>query len=275
MIKFHIIESGYFMADGGAMFGPIPKMYWERKYPSDENNLCQMAMRCLFVETINRRILIDTGVGNKHELKFYQPHNLKDMLQEIKRIGYKPNDVTDVVLTHLHFDHCGYATQLDKDKKAVPTFSNATYWLSKAQWENYRNPRLFEKDSFFLENIEPVFDSNQLTLIDSDTELFKGFNLKLYDGHTPGQIAAFIDTESEKIAFPGDVVPTSAHVSLGWLSAYDNNAALAMEEKKRLLDLIVFEDRRAVFYHDAHIVSAKVEEKNGYYFLRNPNRSIK
>ena len=270
MIKFHIIESGFFMADGGAMFGPIPKIYWERSYPSNENNMCVMAMRCLFVETENRRILIDTGVGNKHELKFYQPHDLKNMVEEIKRIGYEPQDVTDVILTHLHFDHCGYATQLDDTGKTIPTFPNATYWLSKAQWENYRNPRLYEKDSFFAENIEPVFESNQLTLIENDIELLEGITLKLYDGHTPGQIAVFIDTENEKIVFPGDVVPTSAHVSLGWLSAYDNNAALAMEEKKRLLDKIVQEERTAIFYHDARIVSAKVENKNGYYFPRNP-----
>ena len=271
MIKFHIIESGYFMADGGAMFGPIPKMYWERKYPCNENNLCVLAMRCLFVETENRRILIDTGLGDKHELKFYQPHNLKDMVEEIRRIGYELEEITDVVLTHLHFDHCGYATQLDEDKKVVPTFPNATYWLSKAQWENYRNPRLYEKDSFFAENIEPVFESNQLTLIENDTELFEGFSLQLYDGHTPGQIAVFIDSDKGKIVFPGDVVPTSSHVSLGWVSAYDNNAALAMEEKKRLLDKVVDEERTAIFYHDAHIVSAKVENKNGYYFLRNPH----
>lgn len=272
MIKFHIIESGYFMADGGAMFGPIPKMYWERKYPCNEKNLCVMAMRCLFVETENRRILIDTGVGNKHELKFYQPHNLKDIVEEIKGIGYEPHEITDVVLTHLHFDHCGYATCFDKDKKAIPTFTNATYWLSKAQWENYRSPLLYEKDAFYPENIEPIYNANQLKLINEDVELLKGFSLKLYDGHTFGQIAAFIDTKNEKIVYPGDVVPTSAHVSLGWLSAYDNNAALAMEEKKRLLDKVVEEERTAIFYHDAKTVSAKVVQKNGYYFLKNAHR---
>ena len=269
MIKYHIIDSGYFMADGGAMFGPIPKMYWELKYPCNENNLCVMAMRCLFVEGENRRILIDTGLGNKHELNYYQPHNLKDIVEELNIIGFNPNEITDVVLTHLHFDHCGYATCFDEGKKAVPTFPNATYWLSKAQWDNYRNPRLYEKDAFFAENIEPVFDANQLSLIEEDIELFEGFTLKLYDGHTPGQIAAFITTDNELIVYPGDVVPTAAHVSLGWVSAFDNNAALAMEEKKRLLDKVVEEERTAIFYHDAHIVSAKIESKNGYYFLKN------
>ena len=274
MIKFHIIESGYFMADGGAMFGSIPKIYWERKYPCNEDNLCVMAMRCLFVETKDRRILIDTGVGDKHELNFYQPHKLKNVIEEIEKIGYTSNEVTDVILTHLHFDHCGHATCFDDDKNVVPTFPNATYWLSKAQWDNYRNPRLYEKDSFFPENIEPVFKSNQLNLIENDIELFQGFNLKLYDGHTPGQIAVLIDTEKEKIVFPGDVIPTSAHVSLGWLSAYDNNAALAMEEKKRLLDLIILDKRTAIFYHDAHIKSSMIENKNGYYFLKNSRQKV-
>ena len=122
-----------------------------------------MAMRCLFVETENRRILIDTGVGNKHELKFYQPHNLKDIVEEIKGIGYEPHEITDVVLTHLHFDHCGYATCFDKDK-AIFTFANATYWLSKAQWENYRSPLLMKR-CILPENIEPIYNANQLKLL--------------------------------------------------------------------------------------------------------------
>ena len=134
MIKFHIIESGYFMADGGAMFGPIPKIYWEQKYPSNENNLCQMAMRCLFVETENRRVLIDTGVGNKHELKFYQPHNLKDMVEEINKIGFSPDEITDVVLTHLHFDHCGFATVLNENGKAMVGYFSSVW--HEAQVEN-------------------------------------------------------------------------------------------------------------------------------------------
>lgn len=273
MIKFHIIESGYFMADGGAMFGPIPKMYWKRKYPCNDDNLCAMAMRCLFVVTEKRRILIDLGIGNKHELKFYQPHNTKDIVSEIDKLGYSSDDITDVILTHLHFDHCGYSTRLDEQSKAVPTFPNAAYWLSAEQWKNYRNPRLYENDAFYTENVEPLFNAQQLTLIDEDCDLDKGIHLMLFDGHSPGQIVVFIDSDAGKIVFPSDVVPTAAHVSLGWLSAYDNNAALAMEEKKRLLDIMVREQSTAIFYHDAHVVSAKVENKNGYYFLKDAVRN--
>ncbi len=132
-------------------------------------------------------------------------NNLKDIVHEIGSFGYSANDITDVILTHLHFDHCGYSTRFDDNRKAVPTFPNATYWLSQAQWDNYRNPSLYEKDSLFAENIEPIADANQLQLINEDIELFEGLSLKLYDGHTPGQIAVFIDTITERIIYPGDV----------------------------------------------------------------------
>lgn len=129
MLKFHIIESGYFLGDGGVMFGPVPKKYWSNKYKTDENNMCEMSLRCLFIETDNRRILVDTGLGDKHnpKLKFYQPYNQKNIVEEIRKIGYAPEEVTDVILTHLHFDHCGASTVLDEKNRAVPTFPNATY----------------------------------------------------------------------------------------------------------------------------------------------------
>jgi glyoxylase-like metal-dependent hydrolase (beta-lactamase superfamily II) len=253
MFKFHTIETGYFLADGGAMFGPIPKKYWSRRYPCNENNMCEMAMRSLFVETKNRKILVDTGAGDKQldRLKFYQPHKLADIRAEISRFGYAPEDITDVVLTHLHFDHCGGSTVGNEREEIVPAFPNATYWLSRLQWENYRQPCLYEKDSFFPENIEPVFEAGQLKLIDEDSELFPGFSLRLFDGHTPGQIVVIADSESGKLIFPGDVIPSRAHMSLGWLSAFDNHAALAMDEKKRLLEETTGSSCVFIFCHDA------------------------
>lgn len=259
MIRFHTIESGYFLGDGGAMFGPVPKKYWDRKYPADENNMCEMALRCLFIETDDRKILVDTGAGNKHfpKLRYYQPHKIKDLYEEMRVIGYDVTEVTDVILTHLHFDHCGGGTVFNKKQEAVPAFPNATYWVSLAQWKNYRNPNLFEKHSFYPENIEPIFNAGQLRFVVENMTLFDGLRLELYDGHTPGQIAVLFDTDDGNFAFPGDVVPTSLHRSLGWLSAYDTNLPLAMEEKKRFTEKARAQHRTLIFYHDAYTRMAK------------------
>lgn len=260
MVKFHIIESGYFMGDGGVMFGPIPKKYWSIKYKVDEQNMCVMSMRCIFIETGERKILVDTGLGDKHasKLRFYKPFDQRNIPNEIRKIGYEPEDVTDVILTHLHFDHCGASTIRDERGEAIPTFPNATYWVSLKQWKNYRNPSLFEKGSFFPDNIEPVFHSGQLQFVMEDQMLYDTIRLELYDGHTPGQIVVLFDTEEGKFAFPGDVVPTSLNIALSWLSAYDDNLSLAMDEKKRFLDKAKKEHRTLVFYHDAYTPTAKL-----------------
>lgn len=260
MLKFHIIESGYFLGDGGVMFGTVPKRYWSNKYKTDENNMCEMSMRCLFIETDNRRILVDTGLGDKHlsKLKFYQPRKLKNIVDEIREIGYEPEQVTDLILTHLHFDHCGASTVFNEKNQAVPTFPNATYRVSLAQWNNYRNPSLFEKGSFFADNIEPIFDSGQLEFVEKDMQLCDNIRLELYDGHTPGQIIVLFDTDKGNYAFPGDVVPTSLNIQLSWLSAYDNSVIIAMDEKKRFLDKAKKERRTLIFYHDAYTTMAKV-----------------
>ena len=255
MAEFHIIETGYFLADGGAMFGPIPKKYWSKRYPCDDNNMCKMAMRCLFIETDDRKILIDCGSGDKQldKLKYYQPHDLNDLTLEIEKIGYSAEEVTDVILTHLHFDHCGGGTIINKEGEVIPTFPNATYWLSKKQWYNYKTPRPYEVASFFPENIDPIYNTGQLKFVESDMLICPEVLLKLYDGHTPGQIVAFINNEEEgQVIYPGDVIPTAVHMPVGWLSAYDNNAALAMEEKQRFLDEVKAKGGLLVFFHDAY-----------------------
>lgn len=260
MVTLHIIESGYFLGDGGVMFGSIPKRYWSAKYKVDDNNMCVMALRCLFIDTGERRILVDAGIGNKHDqrLTFYQPYSQKDVAKAILEIGYASEEVTDVILTHLHFDHCGGSTVFNKAGMAIPTYPNATYWVSQNQWENYRNPMLFEKGSFFADNIEPIREAGQLQLVRENTRIDEHIRLELYDGHSPGQIAVLIDTPQGNYAFPGDVVPTSLNLSLSWVSAYDNNAALAMEEKKRFLDKAKADRRTLIFCHDAYTVSAKL-----------------
>jgi len=260
MLKFHIIESGYFMGDGGVMFGPVPKKYWSAKYKVDDKNMCVMSMRCLFIETNTRRILIDSGIGNKHDskLKFFQPFDQKDIRDEIRNIGYEPEEITDVIISHLHFDHCGGNTVLNNKNEAVPTYPNATYHLSLKQWNNYRNPSIFEQASFFADNVEPIYDSGQLRFVIEDTQLEDNIRLELYDGHSPGQIAVLFDDGEEKYAFPGDVVPTSLNLQLGWLCAYDNSMVEAMDEKKRFMDKVRAEKRTLIFYHDAYTESAKL-----------------
>ena len=261
MLKFHLIESGYFLVDGGVMFGPIPKKYWSKRYPCDENNMCEMALRCLLIETDNRKILVDTGVGDKHfsKIKYYQPHNIKNVPEEIQKIGIALENITDVVLTHLHFDHCGACTVINEKNDVVPTFPNATYWVSKAQFQNYRNPVLFEKSSFFANNIEPVFEGGLLKFVTEDSDLTENVHLGLYDGHTPGQIAVFFETDRKSYAFPSDIIPSSPHYSLEWLSAYDNNLALAMEEKQRFLEKVNKDNRTLIFYHDAYTSMYKAD----------------
>jgi glyoxylase-like metal-dependent hydrolase (beta-lactamase superfamily II) len=252
MLKLHTIETGYFRADGGVMFGAVPKKQWSRKYPADKNNMCVLSMRCLFLETENRRILIDTGVGDKQlsKLKFYDFHNLKSVVDEIREIGFEPHEVTDVVLSHLHFDHCGASTVFDETQTIVPTFPNATYYVSRKQWDNYRNPSPFEAGAFFAENIEPVYEAGQICFVENDMDLTPDCRLKLFDGHTPGQIVVFFETDNEAFVYAGDVVPTSLNLLLGWLSAFDNCAVVAYREKERLLEMC--ENRKFVFYHDAY-----------------------
>jgi len=260
-LKLHTIETGSFRADGGVMFGAVPKRFWSIKYPVDEKNMCVLSMRCLFLETENRRILIDTGVGDKQlkKLKYYQFHNLKNIVEEIREIGYEPHEVTDVVLSHLHSDHCGASTVFDETQTAVPTFPNATYYISRKQWDNYRNPHPFEAGAFFPENIEPVYETGQIRFVENDMELTPDCRLKLFDGHTPGQIVIFFETEDDTFVYAGDVVPTSLHLSLGWLSGFDNCATLAYSEKERLFEMAKKENRKFVFYHDMHKICAEAK----------------
>jgi len=267
MFEIKIINSGYIMADGGAMFGAIPKRAWKRKYPYDEENLCPLSMRCILAISEDRKILIDTGMGNKHlkEVAYYQPKDLIDVNKAIAPFGYLPEDITDVILTHLHFDHCGGATRKDKDGKTVPSFPSARYWLSRKQWDNYKNPNRLEADSIFADNIQPVYDAGQLNLIEDDTLLAEGFDMRLFDGHSKGQIVSYIETDNGIYTFPGDLIPTSAHVPVEWISAYDICAITSANEKLRFLKEACQYDYKLVYCHDAICEEGKVKKLNDNY----------
>ena len=216
-MKLQIIDTGYFYADGGAMFGAIPKSAWSRRYPSDETNGCVLAMRSLVIKTDDGRIvLVDNGAGNKHlkQLSYYRFFNLVDLGTELRNRGIQPEEITDVVLTHLHFDHCGYTTQKDESTGHLfLSFPNANHWVSRKQWENFLHPNALEKDSYFIENMQAVADANSLRLLDADTSICPTIELRLYDGHTPGQIVPYIHTEDRTFVFAGDVIPLVASVS--------------------------------------------------------------
>ena len=271
-MDIQLIDTGFFHADGGAMFGAIPKTAWSRRYPSDEQNGCILAMRSVLVRDGNgRTILVDNGAGNKHlkQLSYYRFFDLVDLKDELQSRGVACEDVTDVVLTHLHFDHCGYTTQkeVQPDGKHLlkTTFPNATHWVSRAQWENFLHPNALEADSYFIENMQAVCDSGKLRLIESDTTLCPGVDLRLFDGHTPGQIAPYITTSERTYVFAGDVIPLAASVSPLWISAYDTCPVVSYNEKIRMLEEATSKKQAIIYCHDAYTRCSTVKKVNDFF----------
>lgn len=269
-IMIDIFETGYFFADGGAMFGAVPKTAWNRRYKSDEQNGCILAMRSVLLEFPERLILIDAGAGNYHPAKmsYYRFFENKSVEQCLKEKGYQPEDITDVILTHLHFDHCGGCAVPEDNGKFRMAFPKACHWVGKEQWENFLKPHALEKDSFFIDDMKAVEDSGLLRLIDSDEDVIPELRLKLADGHTPGQIIPYITINGETLVFAGDVIPLAASVSPEWISAYDIAPLRSYDSKIRLLDEAAEKCQRIIFCHDAYTVSSKVKKtKSGLYLL--------
>lgn len=271
-MKIRLIDTGYFYADGGAMFGAIPKTAWSRRYPSNEQNGCVLAMRSAVIITdCGRTILIDNGAGDKHLklLGYYKFFGLADLCTELAKRDILPEQITDVVLTHLHFDHCGYTTREEKDQNDatshVLSFPNANHWVSRRQWENFLHPNALEKDSYFRENMQAVADNGKLRLIEEDTRLCPTVNLRLFDGHTPGQIAPYIATPERTYVFAGDVIPLEASVSPEWISAYDTFPVLSYQEKVRMLEEAAREGQAIIYCHDAYTPCSTVKKVNDFF----------
>lgn len=268
-MKTERIDTGYFYADGGAMFGAIPKTAWARRYPSDDTNGCVLAMRSLLVTTDDGRIiLIDTGAGDKQlrKLSYYRFFDLVDLSDELRKRGIGPGDVTDVVLTHLHFDHCGYATRIEKESgRTVTSFPNATHWVSRRQWDNFTHPNPLEQDSYLPENMAAVEQSGRLRLLDEDTTLCPTVSLRLFDGHTPGQLVPYIRMPEQTLVFAGDVIPLAASVSPEWISAYDTYPVTSYAEKIRLLEEACREQQTIVYCHDAYTIATTIKKAGRHY----------
>jgi glyoxylase-like metal-dependent hydrolase (beta-lactamase superfamily II) len=261
-MKLYKIEAGNFHVDGGAVFGVVPKKVWKKRYPCDDENYCNLSMRCLLLDTGSKRILIDTGTGDK-QLNYLKYYGFKEVISfdtELAQLGYTCADITDVVFTHLHFDHCGGTTRYNVDKSAVElVFPTATHWVGAAQWNNFLNPNVREGDSYFPENMLPVQEAGQLELVTENRFICPEVEIRIFNGHTVGQLVSYIHYGSQTLVYVGDVIPLAANVPLAWISAYDTDPLTAMEEKKTLLDEAAARHQILFFEHDTYTECCTIE----------------
>lgn len=261
-MELHAIETGNLKLDGGAMFGVVPKSIWGKAYPADENNLCNWSMRCLLVVDGDRKILIDNGIGEKQDDKFLKHYHLngEDTLAgSLQKVGYTADDITDMVLTHLHFDHCGGSIRKTDETHFEPVFKNATYWISKPQWEWAVHPNRREKASFLKENILPIKDSGQLKLVEEEMEIFPGFRLAFYNGHTDGQMIPHIQYKGKTIVFMADLLPSTAHVPMPYVMAYDTRPLLTLQEKEKFFADAISNEYILFLEHDLYNECCTIE----------------
>jgi glyoxylase-like metal-dependent hydrolase (beta-lactamase superfamily II) len=255
-MKLHRIETGNFMLDGGAMFGVVPKALWERTNPADEKNRIKMAARSLLIEDGDRLILIDTGMGNKQSDKFFGHYALwgnHSLDNSLKAAGFHRDDITDVFLTHLHFDHCGGAIQFNRSGTLEPAFKNAHFWSHKNHWDWASNPNSREKASFLSENILPISESGQLKLLkETDRQITTplGFDVLLMDGHTEKQMLPLIEYKGKTIVFAADLIPTVGHLPIPYVMGYDTRPLLTLEEKASFLKRALEDDFLLYLEHD-------------------------
>ncbi|MEQ9168427.1 MAG: MBL fold metallo-hydrolase [Fulvivirga sp.] len=237
-MNLHVIDTGFFKLDGGAMFGVVPKTLWQKSNAPDDNNLCTWAMRCLLIEDGNRLILIDNGIGNKQSEKFFSHYDLHgdaSLEKSLKASGFNKDDITDMFLTHLHFDHCGGGVVYKGDKLEL-TFKNAKYWSNQDHWKWATVPNPREKASFLSENILPMQESGHLKFVPLDgVSPFSQFDIATCDGHTDKQMLPKIKYKDKTIVFMADLLPSIGHIPLPYVMAYDTRPLLTMSEKEQFL----------------------------------------
>ena len=257
----HPIIAGNFMLDGGAMFGVVPKSIWQKTNPADNNNMVKIAARCLLVEDGNKLILIDAGMGDKQSEKFfgyYYRWGEETLESSLKKHGFHTDDVTDVFLTHLHFDHCGGGVIRSGENSFETTFKNAKYWSNKNHWNWATDPNKRESASFLKENILPIEESGQLYYLEKDggnylTKSDLGFDVLFVDGHTEKQMIPVVSYKGQKIAFAADLVPTHGHVPLPYIPGYDIRPLISLKEKELFLNFCHENNVFLFFEHDASV----------------------
>ena len=266
------IETGNFKLDGGAMFGVVPKVIWQKTNPADNNNLIDMSMRCMLIENGDQLILIDNGTGNKQSDKFfgyYFPFGDDTLDRSLKKRGFHRDDITDIFLTHLHFDHCGGSIQWNKDKTGYePAFKNAKFWSNENHWKWATEPNPREKASFLKENINPIESSGQLNFIDiPDSKYLEksnlGFDILFADGHTEKQMIPHIHYQDKTIVFVADLLPTVGHIPLPYIMGYDTRPLITMDEKAQFLQQAADNNYYLFLEHDANneLCTVKQTEK--------------
>ncbi|WP_299619440.1 MBL fold metallo-hydrolase [uncultured Tenacibaculum sp.] len=266
-MRIYPIETGNFKLDGGAMFGVVPKSIWQRTNPADANNMIDMSMRCLLIEDGDRLTLIDTGIGNKQSDKFYGYYYLFgdfSLDKSLAELGFHRDDITDVFLTHLHFDHCGGAIQWNKDRTGFePAFKNARFWSNSRHWDWAINPNPREKASFLSENILPIEESGQLNFLHLNAKDYVGFDVLFKDGHTEKQMLPKIQYKDKTIVFMADLLPTAGHIPLPYVMGYDTRPLLTLKEKEAFLKEAADNEYVLFLEHDAHneLITVKHTEK--------------
>lgn len=268
-MKLFPVHISNFMLDGGAMFGVVPKILWKKQYPCDENNYCSWALRSLVYDNGKQRIMVDNGYGDKQDEKFFSfvhLHGGFGLEGALEKYGYKPEDITDMVISHLHYDHCGGGVKNSTTGTGFEmVFPNATYWVSKQQWEWAMNPNKREATAYLEENILPMQESGQLKFIEENIELYPGFNVRLYNGHTEGQIIPFISYQGKTVVYMADLIPSSAHINLAWNMSYDIRPLITLKEKEQFLKEAYENDYILFLEHDAYNECCTIEKtKKGY-----------
>ncbi len=271
-MQLYPIITDKFKLDGGACFGVVPKTIWCRESIPDENNMIEVVNRCLLIKTSEKLILIDAGIGNKQDekyLKYFYLNSDYSLEKSFKELGFSFDDVTDLIITHLHFDHIGGALTIENNE-IVPTFKNANYWISKKQWDMSFNPNIREKASILKENIEPLNNYKLLKLIEKETFIDENILLKFSYGHTEGQIITYMKNNDKTFVYTADFIPSAFHIHLPVVASYDNNPLLAISEKEAFLNEAVNNNYILIFEHDLNNECCYIQKTEKGYKMKEP-----
>lgn len=273
-MHLYTINTGFFKLDGGAMFGVVPKSIWKNLNPADDNNMCNWAMRCLLIEDGNRLILIDNGIGNKQSDKFFGYYYLNgsDTLDKsLQKLGFHRDDITDVVLTHLHFDHCGGSIEWNEDRSRYRTaFKNAIYWSNSQHWEHALNSNPREKASFLKENIVPIQESGQLKFVETGNEIAPFMQMRTVYGHTEAMMLPEIQYKGKTIVFCADLIPSLGHLPVNYVMAYDIKPLESMRDRQFFLEAAAEREYILFFEHDpVHECCTVTQNERGVFVPKN------